>query len=153
MRVDNKDILIGLVGTLTDEECREVYYMIMGGVKDKINIVRDKVQLTQGQYDKLVWLWGKSKTDKCIDILNDWLTEKGDKITRKISHYRQLIGWVENKYYQLYPANDKSLKYDSKIDTLHKAQQYVKRIRPELVAYDSEVKYLVNKFGPKVLKP
>ena len=151
MRIDNKEILLGLVATLTDEECRELYYMIEGGVKDKYNIIKGKVQLTQGQYDKLVWLWGKKKTDKCIELLDEWLDEKGDKVSKKISHYRQLMGWVENKYYQLYPASDKSLKYDSKIDTLHKAQQYVKRIRPELRAYDSEVKYLLNKYGPKVL--
>ena len=150
MRRDNKDILLGLVGTLTDEECKEVYYLITS-YKDKTDLVFDLVKLTDGQYNKLVWLWGKDKTDKCIEILNEWLEAKGDKITKKISHYRQLISWVENKYYQLYPASDKSIRFDSKIDTAWKAKRYVKRIPAELRAYDSEIKFLVEKYGTKIL--
>lgn len=150
MRRSNKDILIGLVGTLTDEECKEVYYIITG-YKDRLDLTFDLVQLTKGQYNKLIWLWGKDKTDKCIKILNDWLKEKGDKITKKISHYRQIIGWVERKYYQLYPTNDKSLRFDSKIDALWKAKKYLERIPKELRAYDSEIKYLVERFGIDVL--
>lgn len=150
MRIDHKEILMGLVGTLTDKECMDIYYMITG-FKDGYSISRGLVKLTQGQYDKLVWLWGKDKTDKCIEILDEWLKEKGDKITRKISHYRQLISWVENKYYLLYPANDKSLKFNSKIDTANKARQYVKRIPKELRAYDSEVRFLVNRYGKDIL--
>jgi hypothetical protein len=119
--------------------------------KDKLDLTFDLVQLTKGQYNKLIWLWGKDKTDKCIKILNDWLKEKGDKITKKISHYRQIIGWVERKYYQLYPTNDKSLRFDSKIDTLWKAKKYVERIPKELRAYDSEIKYLVERFGIDVI--
>ena len=150
MRRDNKDILLGLVGTLTDEECKEVYYLITS-YKDKTDLEFDLVRLTDGQYNKLVWLWGKDKTDKCIEMLNEWLKAKGDKITKKISHYKQLISWVESKYYQLYPASDKSIRFDSKIDTAWKARRYVKRIPTELRAYDSEIKFLVEKYGTKIL--
>lgn len=150
MRKDNKEILIGLISTLSDKECKEIYYLITS-IKDGYDYTFNNVKLTDGQYNKLVWLWGKDKTDKCIKILDEWLESKGDKITRKLSHYKQLISWVENKYYQLYPASDKSLKFNSEIDTMWKAKRYVKRIPKELRAYDSEVKFLVNRFGTDVL--
>lgn len=151
MRTTNKDMLLGLVGTLTDKECGEIYFLITG-VKQGLDVIKGKVTLTQGQYDKLIWLWGKDKTDKCIEILNEWLESKGDKITKKISHYRQLIGWVETKYHQLYPVKyDKSLRFDSKIDTAWKAKKYIKGIPPELRAYDTEVKYLVDRYGKDIL--
>lgn len=151
MRINNKDILIGYIGTLSDKECQELYYYVTG-IKTKHNYKKGLVELTGGQYDKLIWLWGKDKTDKCIDMLDEWLKEKGDKINKRISHYRQLIGWVENKYYQLYPATDKSLRFNSDIDTAWKARNYVKRIPKELRAYDSEIKYLVNRYGTKILE-
>lgn len=148
MRRSNKDILLGLIGTLSDEECKNIYYLIVGS-KDKYDLEFDKVKLTQGQYDKLIWMWGKEKTDKCIEILNSWLSKKD--ITKNISCYRQLIGWVENKYYQLFPANDKSLRFNSKIDTAWKAKRYIKRIPKELRAYDSEVKFLIERYGVDIL--
>ena len=150
MRTTNKDMLLGLVGTLTDKECGEIYFLITG-VKQGLDVVKGKVVLTQGQYDKLIWLWGKDKTDKCIDILNEWLESKGDKITKKISHSRQLTSWVESKYYQLYPATDKSLRFDSKIDTMWKAKKYVSKVPKDLRAYDREVKFLLNKYGKDIL--
>lgn len=150
MRKDNKEILIGLIGTLSDKECKEIYYLITS-IKDEYDYTFNNVKLTEGQYNKLVWLWGKDKTDKCIQILDSWLESKGKNITKKISCYKQLISWVENKYYQLYPASDKSLKFNSEIDTMWKAKRYIKRIPKELRAYDSEVKFLVNKFGIDVL--
>ena len=151
MRISNKDILIGYIGTLSDSECQELYYYLTG-IKTKHNYKKGLVELTGGQYDKLIWLWGKDKTDKCIDMLDEWLKEKGDKINKRISHYRQLIGWIENKYYQLYPATDKSLRFNSDIDTAWKARNYVRRIPKELRAYDSEIKYLVNRYGTKILE-
>lgn len=152
MRRTNKDILLGLVGTLTDEECKEIYYIITT-VKDsdKKDVVRDLVKLTSEQYNKLVWLWGLDKTEKCISILNEWLKKKDKDITRKISHYKQLITWVETKYYRYNPANDKSIKYNSKIDTAWKARKYISRIPKELRAYDTEVKFLIERFGLEVL--
>ena len=148
MRRSNKDILLGLVGTLTDKECKEIYYLITSH-RDRTDLEFGLVKLTDGQYNKLVWLWGKDKTDKCIAILNEWLEKKN--ITRPISHYRQIIGWVESKYYQLYPANDKSLRFNSKIDTMWKAKKYVSKIPKELRAYDSEVKFLIEKYGVDIL--
>lgn len=150
MRRSNKDILIGYIGTLTDSECKDIYYLITG-YKDCLDIKFDLVELTNGQYNKLIWLWGKEKTQRCIELLNEWLRDKGDKITKKISHYRQLIGWVERKYYQKYPADDKSLRFNSNIDTTWKAKRYVDRIPKELRAYDSEIKFLVEKFGSDIL--
>lgn len=150
MRKDNKDILIGYIATLPDSKCKEIYYLLTG-LRDKYDMEFDLVKLTNGQYNKLIWLWGEDKTLKCINLLNDWLKEKGDKITKNISHYKQLIGWVENKYYQLYPATDKTLRFDSKIDTTWKAKRYIQRIPKDLIAYDSEVKYLVNRYGKDIL--
>ena len=150
MRKDNKDILIGYIATLPDNKCKEIYYLLTG-LRDKYDMEFDLVKLTNGQYNKLIWLWGEDKTFKCINLLNDWLKEKGDKITKNISHYKQLIGWIENKYYQLYPATDKTLRFDSKIDTAWKAKRYIQRIPKDLIAYDSEVKYLVNRYGKDIL--
>lgn len=150
MRRDNKDILIGLVGTLTDEECKELYYYITGK-QEGYDIEVGRVHLTNKQYNKLIWMWGEDKTSKCIKLLDEWLESKGDKISPFLSHYKQLITWIDNKYYQLYPASDKSLRYDSKIDTAWKAKRYIASIPPELRRYDCEVKFLLEKFGKEVL--
>ena len=96
-------------------------------------------------------MWGKDKTDKCIKLLDEWLQAKGEKITKTLSHYKQIISWVERKYYRLYPANDKSLRFDSKIDSAWKAKKYIQRIPKELRVYDSEVKFLVEKYGIDII--
>jgi len=151
VRRSNKDILLGYIATLPDKDCKEIYYMIQNiKIPEYEMVIFDKVKLSQGQYTKLIWLWGKDKTEACIKILNDWIIKKG--IDKPISCYKSLIGWVENAYYRTHPADDKSLKFDSKIDTEWKARQYVQRLTPELRAYDSEVKFLVEKFGTSILK-
>ena len=150
MRRTNKDILLGYIATLPDKDCKEIYYLLQGKDKPEYELVIfDKVKLTQGQYNKLIWLWGKEKVEECIKILNDWIIKKN--IDKPISYYKSLLGWVENAYYRTHPATDKSLKFDSEIDTEWKAKRYVQRIPPELRAYDSEVKYLVERFGTKIL--
>jgi hypothetical protein len=150
MVVSNKDILIGYIGTLSDKECKDIYYLLQNkDIPEYEYIIFDKVKLTQGQYNKLIWLWGKDKVDKCVKILNDWIIKK--KIDKPISHYRNLIGWVESAYYQKYPASDKSLRFNSDIDTVWKAKKYVENIPEELRAYDTEIRFLVEKFGTGIL--
>jgi len=150
MRRSNKDILLGYIATLPDSECKEIYYLLQGKDTPEYELVIfDKVKLTQGQYSKLIWLWGKAKVDACIDILNEWIVKKN--IDKPISCYKNLIGWVENAYYRTHPADDKSLKFDSSIDTEWKAKRYIQRIPEELRAYDSEVKFLVEKYGIKII--
>ena len=152
MRRSNKDILIGLVQTLSDEDCKELYYYIVGK-KDESNGVLNfnLVHLTQNQYNKLIWLWGKDKTTECIDILDKWLVKKGDKVKPYLSHYKSLLGWVEGVYYRSHPV-EKVEKFNSSIDTMWKAKRYIKSIPPELRANDSEVKFLVERFGQDILK-
>lgn len=150
MRRSNKDILLGYIATLPDKDCKEIYYLLQSkDVPEYELVIFNNVKLTQGQYNKLVWLWGKDKTLACIDILNDWIVKKN--IDKPISYYKSLLGWVENAYYRTHPADDKSLKFDSTIDTEWKARRYVQRIPKELRAYDSEVKYLVERFGTKIV--
>lgn len=150
MRRTNKDILLGYIGTLPDKECKEIYYLLQGkDIPEYELVIFDKVKLTQGQYNKLIWMWGKDKTLACIDILNKWIEKKG--INKPISYYKSLLGWVENAYYRTHPADDKSLKFDSSIDTEWKALRYVQKIPQELRRYDSEVKFLIEKFGEKIL--
>lgn len=150
MKRTNKDILLGLVMSLSDSECKDVYYFIMDKEYKQDYIKFDNVMLTPHQYNKLVNLWGKEKTIKCIELLSEWLKEKG--ITKKISHYRQLVGWVERKYYQLYPADDKSIINCGSIDTKWKAIRYIKQIPKEQRAYDSDVIFLINKYGCGILE-
>ena len=151
MRRTNKDILLGYIGTLPDNECRDIYYLLQGHKTPEYELVIfDKVKLTQGQYNKLIWLWGKDKVESCIKILNDWIIKKN--IDKPISCYKNLIGWVETAYYRTHPADDKSLVFNSTIDTEWKARKYVKQIPPDLRAYDSEVKFLVEKYGINILK-
>lgn len=153
MRTDYKDMLIGLIATLSSEECRDAYYLLQGKNKTPYEYMEfDKVKLTEGQYNKLIWIWGEEKTKACIEILNDWLIKKGDKIKPNLSHYRNITGWVEYQYYRTHPANDKSLRYFGKIDTAWKARKYIHRIPAELRAYDLDVKLLVDKFGTDILK-
>lgn len=144
--VTNKDILLGLVGTLTDNECRDIIYFITDKEYDTANIIQfDLVHITKNQYSKLIWLWGKEKTHECIEILNEWLNKK--KINKKISHYKQLVGWVERKYYQLNGVGDKSIQHTGSVDTKWKAIQYIKKIPKELRCWDSQVRFLVDKFN------
>lgn len=150
MRRSNKDILLGYIGTLPDKDCKEIYYLLQNKDKPEYELMHfDKVQLSEGQYNKLIWLWGKDKVEACIKILNDWIIKKN--IDKPISCYKSLTSWVEQAYYRTNPATDKSLKFDSSIDTAWKAKRYVKRIPPELRAYDSEVKYLVERYGKEIL--
>lgn len=152
MRVDNKEILIGYIGTLSDKECKDIYYMLNELSIPKAEWIEiGKTKLTQGQYNKLIWMWGLDKTNDCIAILNAWLN-KTDLKKKNISHYRQLIGWVENVYYTKHPANDKSIKYRMKIDTAWKAKKYIQNIPKELRAYDGDIKFLVERFGTEILK-
>lgn len=152
MRRSNKDILIGLVQTLSDEDCKELYYYIVGKKDESGGTLSfNLVHLTQNQYNKLIWLWGKDKTTECIDILDKWLVKKGDKVKPYLSHYKSLLGWVEGVYYRSHPI-EKVEKFNSSIDTMWKAKRYIKSIPPELRANDSEVKFLVERFGQDILK-
>lgn len=146
----NKDILLALVGTLTDDECRDVYYFITDKEYKCDYLEFDLVKLTREQYNKLIWLWGEDKTHKCIKLLNDWLSKK--TITKKISHYRQLVGWVERKYYQEYPADDNSLVNYGSIKKKWQAKKYIQMIPKDLRAYDSQVRYLVEKYGFDIME-
>lgn len=151
MRRDNKDILIGYIATLSDKECKDIYYALNDIKIPKRELIEfDLVKISQGQYSKLIWMWGKDKTDECISILNEWL---GRTVLRNpfVSHYRMLLGWVDNCYRLTHKATDKTLRYNSEIDTAWKAKKYIKSIPEDLRAYDSEVKYLVERFGKNVL--
>lgn len=147
----NKDILIGLVGSMTNDECRDVIYFITDKEYKEDNIVEfNLVRLTKEQYNKLIWLWGEEKTSKCIEILNEWLSKKN--ITKKISHYRQLVGWVERKYYQENDVNDKSILNYGNIDSKWKAKKYILSIPKELRYLDSQVKYLINRYDINIME-
>ena len=137
--------------TLSDEDCKELYYFITGYKEGNGKYLEfDKVRITQGQYDKLIFIWGKDKTESCIKILNDWLIKKGDKVKPYLSHYKCLIGWVEGVYYRSHPI-EKTNKFGGNIDTTWKARKYVRSIPEELRANDSEVKFLVERFGQDIL--
>ena len=89
MRRDNKEILIGYIGTLPDKDCKEIYYLLQGRDTPEYEMmIFDKVKLTQGQYTKLIWLWGKEKTDACIQILNDWIIKKN--VNHPVAYYKNL---------------------------------------------------------------
>lgn len=146
----NKDILLDYVATLPDEKCREVYYLIQDLQEPSVDWVElDRVKLTRNQYTKLAWMWGEDKTKKCVEILNDWLKEKN--ITKNISCYHNLLGWVEVKYNSLYHISDKDIRFDSEFKSIGRAREYIKHIPKELRAYDREVRFLVEKFGKGVL--
>lgn len=147
----NKEILLGLVGTMTDDECRDVLYFITDKeyVEDNI-VVFDLVRITKEQYNKLIWMWGVDKTNKCIGILNEWLKKKN--ITKKISHYRQLVGWVERKYHQDNNISDDLLVDYGGIKYKWQAKKYIKSIPKELRMLDSQVKYLINKFDINIME-
>lgn len=61
-----------------------------------INIIKDKilhldtVYLTENEYQKLLTKYGKDKTDKAIEILNNAIMSKGYKYK---SHYHTLLLW------------------------------------------------------------
>ena len=151
VRRSNKDILQGYIQTLSDEDCKEIYYYITGYKESSGKYLEfDRVKLTQGQYDKLIFLWGKDKTDCCIDILNNWLIKKGDKVKPYLSHYKSIMGWVESVYYRSHPI-EKVERFNSSIDTTWKARKYINSIPKELRSDDSEVKFLVERFGIDIL--
>lgn len=144
----NKDILIDLIYTLSNDECRDIYNFIKWEEYLDNNIHIDNVVLTKLQYNKLIYIWGKDKTLKCCKILSDWLASKGNKITHRISHYKQLVGWVERKYIQLFPL-DKSynkINYGS-INTISKAIKYIKDLPKDIRLYDPDVRFLIEKYN------
>lgn len=141
----NKDILLGLIGSMSDNECRDVLYFITDREYEQSSLVEfGLVHITKDQYNKLVWMWGEEKTKACIEILNKWLSTKN--ITKKISHYRQLVGWVERKYHQDYGVDMRSIVNYGDIKYKWQAKKYISGIPKELRMLDSQVKYLVNKF-------
>lgn len=152
MRRSFKDILIGYVGTLTDRECQDVYYAINDMRLHKVDWVEiGNVKLSRGQYSKLMDWWGKDKFDKCVEILDEWLSNTELRF-KFASHYKMMLGWVDSKYHKLY-GEDKTVRFSSEnIDTAWKAKKYIKHIPEELRAYDSEVKLLVERFGTEILK-
>ena len=150
--VTSKDILIGLINTLPDNICRDIYYFVTDKEYSRVYLTFGLVNLTYTQYNKLIWMWGKNKVSKCIDILNEWLSRHTFKY--RISHYKQMIGWVEKAYYQKFDIDkdDKSFTKILDIDTLWKAKKYIKSVPKELLLYDNDVKYLINKYGEEVLR-
>ena len=77
MRKSNKDILIDYILTLSDKECRDGWFILQNQkIPNEDKLEFDLVKLTQQEYDKLIWMWGKVKTDRCVEILNEWLKDK-----------------------------------------------------------------------------
>lgn len=150
MRKSNKDILIDYILTLTDEECRHAWFILQNKkIPKEYQLEFDLVKLTQQEYDRLVWMWGKVKADRCVEILNKWLKDK--EISRPLHHFKQITGWVETKYHQLYPMDRKSSKFKQRIDTPWKAKKFIHSIPKELWDYDREVRFYVEKFGKSIL--
>lgn len=149
MRRSNKDILIGLIQSLDDKKCKDIFYAIQEMDRPPKDFKEfDKVRLTMEQYSKLLDMWGEDKFNKCIAILNKWLNKT---ILKKfVSHYRMMIGWVDDVYKKQFNPHDKTMSFD-KIDTTWKARKYIKGIPPELRSYDADVKFLVERFGKEVL--
>ncbi len=141
---NNKETLLGYIACLSEEKCGEIYSWLMGKTPDK-KLEFDKVKLSQEEYSKLVWMWGEDKTQKCIDILNEWLGKR-KKLAPHISYYRNIIGWVERKYYQLYPANDKSIQNYIEIKERWQALKYIRSVPKELRADDCEIQMLIDRF-------
>ena len=110
--LNNKEILLSYINTLTDSECkslylylkdindnkkREYFYFDINGDRVEENGI---VKLTPKQYYKLVYMWEKKeKVTKCISLLAKHLETKN--IVTKVSHYNMLIGWVERYYHKL----------------------------------------------------
>lgn len=150
MRRSNKDILIGLIQTLNDKKCKDIYFAIQDMDKPPRDLKEfGKVRLTIEQYSRLLELWGEDKLNKCIEILDKWL----NKITPRkfISHFRMLIGWVDDEYRKQSGSKDNTMSFD-KIDTTWKARKYVRSIPQELIPYSADVKFLVDRFGTEILQ-
>lgn len=147
----NKEILIEYVATLSDEQARKAWYILQDLEVPMCEWYEwDKVRLSTVQYNKLVAMWGEEKTKSCIDILNDWIIKKN--ITRKISCYENIITWVETEYIKrnkLRKPNRRVTTTD--VDTITKAKLYIKSIPEELRAWDAEVRYLIERYGSKIL--
>lgn len=149
-RKTNKEILLSYIATLPDERCREAYYILQDMEVPEVEWVElDRVRITRGQYTKLMWMWGEEKTKKCVEILNNWIKEKG--ITKNISCYHNLLTWVEVKYNQMNGLASKDIRFDSEFKGVKRAREYIRNIPKELRAYDREVRFLVEKFGKKAL--
>lgn len=151
MRKTNKEMLLEYVASLDDMKCKEVYYLISDLEERPIDYVDlgFGVKLTQRQLSKLMWMWGKDKLNKCKDILADWIKKKG--ITKQIPCYYHLTHWVEDVYNQRYGIYEKKTGYKQQIDTAEKARNYVRSIPAELRAFDRDVKWLVHRYGTKIL--
>lgn len=141
----NKEMLLGYINCLSEEDCGHLFSFITGE-EDKTNILSfDLVKLSENEYNNLIWRWGEFKTEKCIQLLNEWLKTR-TKVYKYMSHYRNLIGWVERKYYQLYPVKDKSVQNYIEIKRRWQALKYIRSVPKELRADDCEIQMLIDRF-------
>lgn len=149
MRRNNKDILIGLIQTLDDKKCKDLFYDILETNMPKKEFKSyGNVRLTDEQYTKLLELWGEDKLNSCIDILSKY--KEGREEPRHVSDYRRLTTWVEDRYNE--NAKPKHCTGIDLIDTAEKARKYIRRIPKELYPYDIDVRFLVERYGTDILK-
>ena len=166
--LNNKEILLSYINTLTDRECkslylylkdindnkkREYFYFDINGDRVEENGI---VKLTPKQYYKLVYMWEKKeKVTKCISLLAKHLETKN--IVTKVSHYNMLIGWVERYYHKLLRYGDIQGEGEQRLQFCDiknptQAREYIEKVPESIRQEDSYCLYLVNKFGQEILK-
>lgn len=120
----NKEILIGYISTLTDNQSKEAYQILLERFNPKrariikftregIQATNGKVRLTPKEYERIIAQCGEIYFHRAVEVLYDYIVHLEERsvcesLTRqrlreynKISHYYKLTkGWVAEKVTQ-----------------------------------------------------
>lgn len=162
----SKEILLAYINTLSDDDCAEIYFILMDKIKPndelewrlytkELNVATDEdeecVKLTRQQFRRLLNMWGADKFKSCIKIYLD--TGSKNRMLEGWNDYRQLTGWVEREYNRQNRYGKINCKGYSEntlpfpdITTKKEAMEYIKKMSMEDREDNPYVFYLRNRY-------
>jgi hypothetical protein len=165
----SKDILLAYINTLSDDDCAEIYFILMDKIKpseeveykmydENINRVEEDepldkklVSLSSQQIRRLLNMWGADKLKSCIKIYLD--AGSKNRMLEGWNDYRQLTGWVEREYNRQNRYGKINCKGYSEntlpfpdITTKKEAMEYIKKMSMEDREDNPYVFYLRNRY-------
>lgn len=169
LRMTSKEILLGYINTLSDQQCAEIYFVCKDVIEHPNYMYFDKdgniisfleaqeqfhIKLTRNQYSELIAKWGEKKVKECIQILAVHNVQKGRLY--ELSSYRMINGWVEREWKRLNGRRRYTRKDDgsidflppfTEIDTKADAEKWIALTPPDYRNRSPYVFYLRNKFN------
>ena len=168
-KMSSKEMLLGYINTLSEQDCANLYFILHGVMKDARYVYFNSqgeeievdettadmgsfIKLTRNQYGTLMYKYGKEKLVECIKIL--FIASKDKSRLGEYNRFRHLTGWVEAEYNRLHRYSelhdsgyDESIPPFTQIETKEQAIKWINSL-PKANQYDDAyVIYLKNKFN------